>query len=168
MKDTNWSKWSSISEIVSSVAIIITLVYLAIQTQQSTDAINSQSRQSLFESAQFEQSIWIQYPELTALIIDSSIEMTIEQKVQLDAMMLLALSRREFAFQQYQAGVLDEEIWTNEQEIVSLLLGTERTRSWWNSIGQFGWGQEFVDVVQAIVQDQPLHAYWIGLRNWQI
>ena len=168
MSDTNWTKWASIAEIVSSVAVLVTLVYLAIQTQQTTDAINSQSRQSLFESAQFEQSVWIQYPELTALIIDSSVEMSLKEKVQLDGMMLLALSRREFAFQQYQAGVLDESIWNNEKEIVSLLLGTERTRSWWSSIGQYGWGQEFVDVVQAIIKDQPLHSYWIGLKNWQI
>jgi flagellar biosynthesis component FlhA len=165
MRDANWTKWSSIAEIVSSVAILITLIYLAIQTQQSADAINSQTRQSLIASAQFEQSIWIEHPELTALIIDNSVEMTLEQKVQLDSLMLLALSRREFAFQEYQAGVLDESIWADEKEIIRLLLGTERTRSWWNSIGQYGWGQEFVDVIQETIVGQPLHSYWIGLKN---
>ncbi len=167
MKGTNWTKWSSIAEIVSSVAILITLIYLAIQTQQSADAIDSQTRQSLIASAQFEQSIWIEHPELTALIIDSSVEMTLEQKVQLDSLMLLALSRREYAFQEFQAGVLEESAWADEKEIILLLLGTERTRSWWNSIGQYGWGQEFVNVVQDIIEDQPLHNYWIGLKNWE-
>ena len=81
MKNMNWTKWASIAEIISSVAILVTLLYLAIQTEQNTDAINSQSRQSLAEGAVFEQTIWLQYPQLTSFIVDNSIEMTFEQKV---------------------------------------------------------------------------------------
>ncbi|MEJ2089323.1 MAG: hypothetical protein P8Y69_12805 [Gammaproteobacteria bacterium] len=40
----NWTKWSAISEIVSSVAILVTLVYLAIQVQQATVAVNAEAR----------------------------------------------------------------------------------------------------------------------------
>lgn len=166
MKSVNWTKWSSIAEIVSSIAILITLLYLAIQTQQSTDAVNSQSRQSLFDSAQIEQSLWMQYPQMSVLIIDNSLEMTLEEKIQLDSLMILTLSRREFAFRQYQAGVLDENIWNAETEIIALLLGTGRTRSWWNSIGQFAFEQDFVDAAQSVIEGQPLHAYWQRLSDW--
>lgn len=166
MKPVDWTKWSSVAEIVSSVAILITLLYLAVQTQQTSDAIISQSRQSMFESAQFEQSVWMQYPELTVFIIDNSLEMTLEQKSQLDALLIMALSRRDFAYRQYRAGVLDESSWAAEIEIISLLLGTERTRGWWNSIGKYGFDQDFVDVAQSIINDQPLHPYWINLAEW--
>ena len=44
----------------STSLILVTLLYLAIQTQQNTDSINSQSRQSLADSAVFEQTIWLQ------------------------------------------------------------------------------------------------------------
>jgi hypothetical protein len=166
MKSVNWTKWSSIAEIVSSIAILITLLYLAIQTEQSTDAINSQSRQSLLDSAQFEQSLWLQYPQLTAFVLDNSLEMTLEEKVQLDSLMILALTRREFAYRQYQAGVLDENIWIGETEIISLLLGTERNRVWWNTIGHFAFEQDFVDAAQSVIEGQPLHDYWKGFSEW--
>lgn len=167
MKTIQWAKWASIAEIISSVAILVTLLYLAIQTKQNTDAINSQSRQSLAESAVFEQTIWLKNPELSSFIVDASIEMTFEQKVQLDSLMLLSLTRREFAFRQYQAGVLDENVWNQESEIVALLLGTERTRSWWNTLGRNGFGDNFSKAVDLIIEGRPLHPYWKSLVKWQ-
>ena len=87
MKNIEWAKWASVAEIISSVAILVTLLYLAIQTQQNTDSINSQSRQSLADSAVFEQTLWLQNPKLSSFIVDNSIRMTFEQKVQLDSLM---------------------------------------------------------------------------------
>ena len=167
MKNVEWTKWASIAEIISSVAILVTLLYLAVQTQQNTDSINSQSRQNLADSAVFEQTIWLQNPKLSSFIVDNSLEMTFEQKVQLDSLMLLSLTRREFAFHQYQAGVLNESIWKHEADITALLLGTERTRSWWNTIGRNAFSKEFADEVDTIMQDKPYHPYWEDLENWQ-
>jgi hypothetical protein len=167
MKNIEWTKWASVAEIISSVAILVTLLYLAVQTQQNTDSINSQSRQSLADSAVFEQTIWLQNPKLSLFIIDNSIEMTFEQKVQLDSLMLLSLTRREFAFRQYQAGVLDEKIWRHEVEIIALLLGTQRTRSWWNTVGRNGFSTAFAGTVDSTIQGRPYHPYWKDLENWQ-
>jgi len=108
----------------------------------------------------------MQYPDMTVFAIDNSLEMTIQQKAQFDSLLIMALSRRDFAYRQYRAGVLDESSWDAEVEIISLLLGTERTRDWWDTIGQYGFDQDFVDVAQSIIQNQPLHPYWKGLAEW--
>ena len=34
MKDVDWTKWSAIAEIFSAIAIVVTLLYLAVQTNQ--------------------------------------------------------------------------------------------------------------------------------------
>ena len=167
MKNIEWAKWASVAEIISSVAILVTLLYLAIQTQQNTDSINSQSRQSLADSAVFEQTLWLQNPKLSSFIVDNSIRMTFEQKVQLDSLMLLSLTRREYAFRQYRAGVLDENIWKHEEEILALLLGTQRTRSWWDTIGRNSFSKDFADAVDSTIQGKPYHPYWKDLLNWQ-
>ena len=166
MKEINWTKWSSIAEIVSSIAILVTLVYLAIQTQQNTDAINTQSRQSLFDGGQEELPLWIEYPELSVLIIDDSQEISLEQKIQLDGLLVLALGRREFAWRQYQAGLLDEDSWENETRIISLLLGSERTREWWHSVGKLNFDDGFITVAEATFGGELPHPYWDGLKNW--
>jgi len=38
MRNVDWSKYSAISQIVGSIAIVLTLIYLSIQTQQNTAA----------------------------------------------------------------------------------------------------------------------------------
>ena len=166
MKEVNWTKWSSIAEIISSVAILITLIYLAVQTQQNTVAILSESRQNLFEGAQQEFPVWIQYPELTVFIIDNELEMTLEQKIQLDSLLLLSISRREFAWRQYEAGLLDEESWEAELEVLSLLVGTERLRDWWVKLGSTSFEQGFIDVINGIIENESYHPYWQRLKDW--
>ena len=94
MRTIDWNKWSSIAEILSAIAIVVTLLYLAVQTEQNTAALRSQSRQGLLESALQELPVWIEYPDLTAAIIDNEKELTLNEKIQLDALMILALSRR--------------------------------------------------------------------------
>lgn len=166
MNEKSLSKWSSIAEIISSVAILVTLIYLAIQTQQNTEALRSQSRQELLASALEELPIWMEYPELTVFILDNSLEMTREQKIQLDSLMILALSKREFAWRQYETGNLDQETWTAERNIVSLLVGTERLRDWWAHVGQYGRDPGFVEVVDELIESQPYHPYWKALGTW--
>lgn len=41
----NWDMLSAIGEILGSVAVFVTLVYLTIQTRQSTAAIRANTRQ---------------------------------------------------------------------------------------------------------------------------
>jgi len=92
--------------------------------------------------------------------------MSFEEKVQLDSLLIMSLSRREFAFRQYHAGVLNEGVWNQEAEVISLILGTERTRSWWNTIGKSGFEEGFANTVDLIIQGKPYHQYWIDLVNW--
>ncbi|WP_019027369.1 hypothetical protein [Colwellia piezophila] len=93
--------------------------------------------------------------------------MTFEQKVQLDSLLILTLSRREFAFRQYQAGVLDESTWKHEAEIIALLLGTKRTRSWWNTLGRNSFDEDFANVVDSMIHGRKYHPYWNNLLNWK-
>jgi hypothetical protein len=58
----------------------------------------------------FEQTVWLEHPEISTFVVDNSLEISFEEKVQLDSLLIMSLSRREFAFRQYQAGVLNESV----------------------------------------------------------
>ena len=76
----NWTKLSAIGEIVSSIAILVTLGYLAVQTQQSTVAVNAQSRSTLWDFQMRLLDHVIEKPEIMASW-DQSEPLTLEQKV---------------------------------------------------------------------------------------
>ena len=55
MNKVDWSKWSAIAEILSAVAIVATLLYLAdqtkelrVQTEQNNDQLRSQIRANIY------------------------------------------------------------------------------------------------------------------------
>ena len=50
MERIDWVKWSAIAELFSSVAIVVTLLYLAIQTQQNSEAIRASARHAMIEA----------------------------------------------------------------------------------------------------------------------
>ena len=46
----NWTKASAIAETLSSVAILITLVYLVVEIQQNAEATQAETRQAILDS----------------------------------------------------------------------------------------------------------------------
>jgi hypothetical protein len=123
MNKVDWTKWSAIAEILSAIAILFTLGYLAIQTRylsiqtgQNTDAILAGQRQ---EAVQMELSYLrdsLEYPEVLVGspafqipdIDDNYDEKTKIRRVQ-RAVILMRM--RENSWFQYRSGVLDQATW---------------------------------------------------------
>ena len=166
MKNIDWVKWSSISEVISSIAILITLIYLAVQTQQNTESTNSQTRHQLFDAGLREFELWLRHPDLTLVMASNDLEATPEQKIRLDYLLTLALVRREFSLLQYNAGALDRNSLNEELAIIPVLLGTERSRDWWRKVGRGGFSDEFVAIVDPLIENQPYHPRWQNIVNW--
>lgn len=77
MDEKNWSKISSIAELISSVAVVITLIYLAIQTQQNHELLEVQVS-SIYKDnrAGFAEKL-IDDPELTKFLLDTGLQVSI-------------------------------------------------------------------------------------------
>jgi len=136
MKKIDWGKWAAIAEIVSSFAILATLVYLAIQTQQlvtqtqqNTAAILSASRQEALNAEL----------QLTRMIFDAPITSLSEplepgligRKQRIVDVSLFRV--REHQWLQSQEGILDEAtMQTYLDVLVSNIRSSERVRQHWN------------------------------------
>jgi len=83
---------------------------------------------------------------------------------------LTALMRvREFSWLQYMNGQIDEAQWTTELVVIRNVLGTDRTRHWWLTMGRRTFGTEFSNFVDASIKDQPkTDDFWLTLQNWSV
>ncbi len=63
----NWTKASAVAEILSSVAILITLVYLVVEIQQNAEATQADTRQAVLASDQQFLELLIDSPELNLI-----------------------------------------------------------------------------------------------------
>jgi hypothetical protein len=157
----NWTKASAIAEIVSSVAVLATLAYLAIQTrqlatqtQQNTAAIISNSRnQSLDAELQ-----------LLRMVVDYPINSFSQARADGDdgrrqqAFDFALFRIRENQWLQFQDGQLDEATWEAYLNVlVGQLDGGNRLSQAWENLSrnaaQMGYDPGFVAAVRSRLMD---------------
>jgi hypothetical protein len=97
---------SAIGEILSSAAVFVTLVFLAMQTRQSANATQSNTRQAILAADQQLLQLIVDNPDL--YLVRFKPRLTDEEKVRLGAYLVTFVRMRENNWLQYQNGVLDE------------------------------------------------------------
>ena len=89
---------SSWSEIVSSIAVLVTLVFLTIGVRQNTSALQAQSRQAVLSSAQSELRVMFEHPEVGVYMATTGPIESAEDHVRLNAWFTDIFRSREFAW----------------------------------------------------------------------
>ena len=105
---TKLEKAAPLAEIISSVAIVATLIYLAIQTNQTNSALEATSRQATLMADMTMISALVSNPEVGGNLQKSLYELTDAEAVQLGNTFAALMRSREFAWLQFQNEILDE------------------------------------------------------------
>jgi hypothetical protein len=149
-------RMSAIAEIASSVAILVTLVYLAIQTAQNTAAVQASTRQAMLAedreilSLQFESDV-LEYMSREVGSLEDP------EKIRLSSWLVMFLRNRENQWLQLQNGVIDEKTWETYSSAIGPILSREIVRPWWEkraASGEFDAG--FVSQVNGILAKWPV------------
>jgi hypothetical protein len=160
----NWTKVSAIAEILSSVAVLATLVYLAIQTQQNTTAIQADVRQGLVASTQAILLYASSNPEIDEFYYKP--ELTDGEKRRLSTFLLTLATNFETYWLQYQNGSLDERTWRAQLGAIVGTFSAPRTRTWWKNAvaqGTAGLDPEFVAEIDKRLEATPILDYQLHL-----
>jgi hypothetical protein len=159
MNRIDLGKWAAVAEIVSSAAILATLVYLAIQTkqlatqtEQNTAAIVSSSRQESL-SAELQVLRMIYDDPITSF--DQPLEpglIGLKQRA-VDFSMFRV---REHQWLQYQDGLLDKETLLSYLTVLVFnIKDSDRVRQHWNN-SSFSYSPAFVADVTRMLDDEQL------------
>lgn len=152
MSEFNWSKASAIAEILSSIAVLLTLVYLAIQLQ-----VNTQSNQSAVRQAMVQSDIALLALNNGAITRNPD-EMTEDELLTFAASYIAMARTREFYWAEYQSGLLDEATYLSYiLPFIGVTYGSERTQAFWESrieLGVFRPG--FVEAMETLQAERGL------------
>ncbi|NKC01267.1 MAG: hypothetical protein GKR90_22600 [Pseudomonadales bacterium] len=151
----NWTKASAIAEITSSIAILVTLIYLAIEIGQNAEATNAEVRQSILASDQQFLEMIVADPRLNLMWYQS--ELSPEERTRLSFFLLTHMRMRENNWLQYQSGVLDTDTWNTYRSSLIVVLSTPQPRKWWENFNverQFDPG--FIDQVNKLIAGNPI------------
>ena len=148
----NFEKTSAIAEIVSSIAILITLVYLAIQTNQNTGAINSASHQQLLNSDLELLREMRDAPDISQTMRSS--DPSLEERRRLSSYLTSFLRVREYAYFQYRDGRMDEDTWNSYALVVKSLSRSDIAREIFeNSLSGDSYSADFVEAMRGYIHE---------------
>jgi len=148
MRNADWSRWSAIAEIVSSAAILITLVYLAIQTQQNTQALTANGRQAALQIELDYLGNTLSYPEIYSRPVNAPDDgLDRETRVRMWVAAIVLARMREATWLQHQSGSLDEGTWNG---YLSQFLSELEVNPYMHTVWEQYSDQFNTDFVQAV------------------
>jgi hypothetical protein len=152
-------EWGTIAEIVGALAVVITLVYLAIQVKHSkesldanTKAIRGQSISDVTRNVHDQMQMLAQGHDMTEWFGKFVTGETLDSKDALltDAFLSAIFMARQNEFLQWQQGLLDETVFKSLHHVTRLILLSPNGEHWWNHEGRSMYAPEFVEFVDKL------------------
>jgi len=162
----NLEQASYLAEIIGVVLVVASLIYVARQLRQNTDAIRAQSRQAVLTAAQAELFAEMENPDIVTSIVKAG-ALSQEEHIKLAAWLFAVLRVRQFSWLQHRNGAIDDSQWNTEVSVIRFIFDSKKTRDWWTKIGHLAFGDEFSEFINSEIRDHlPTEKAWQSVANW--
>ena len=141
-----------IAEIVSSVAVVVSLIYVGVQVKQNTRALratmyNEVTRNSVAILApMFAQS---EFSEFLHRVQSAPDEATPAEKLRFHICLLTAFRHWDNLYYQYRNGTLEREMWSSYDRTLTNWLANEAWRNWYRANATY-----FSESLRALVRER--------------
>ena len=146
---------ANLGELVSSIAVILSLVYLAIQVRQNTASIRTENYARALERISTMQSLLFEDGKLARLqsqgVLNPSV-LTPEERLQLTWWLMEAFGAFEFMFHQARSGTLPDEVWTRWSATSAWWVSFPGVQAWWQA-KPTPFSRSFTSYVDALIRD---------------
>lgn len=164
--------WAAIAEIVSAVAVVATLIYLAIQIKHSresldanTKAIRGQAISDITRNVHDQMHMYIQGHDVAATILRFASDNSLEPKdaILVDSVLSAVFVARQNEFFQWKQGLIDEEVFRSLHHVFLTFLGSPNGQHWWQNEGRRILTTEFIDYVDDVCREGSIEAF----QSWK-
>ena len=153
-------------ETIGIIAVVVSLIVLVIEVRQNTNALYAESRQTLLESSITDLKLQFDNPDIASTMF-KPLPLSAEEQIRLDAFWSANLKAREFTWLQYQAGVIDPDLYQTELTVFKVVFDSSRARSWWNQVGRHYYSGKFVKFVDVELEKYPAtNTIWEATSTW--
>jgi len=152
---------ASIAEIVSSIAVVISLVYLAVQIRSNTEAERSATNQAIVSDFGALNNTMASTPELSYLFVEAMEnyhQLSPDQKARISQMFFQCFRFFENMFYQHKKGYLDEEVWIGWKRLMLTYWSRPGFRTWWEHRRDV-YSESFVIFLETEQLDRKIASY---------
>lgn len=152
----------AISQLITAVGVIPSLIFLAVQLRQNTNAVRSASIQNLVQSLSANAQSWVENESLVAIALKANSnpeELTEVELARLHFWFVMAIRRFEGVYFQQSLGLVDRAFIEGFERSHVSLIASRSGRIWWSKAkGTFNSGfTAYVDRELANYDHAGLH-----------
>jgi len=153
----NWEAIGAIAELIGGLAVLVTLVYLALQVRQNNQMQRQQISAHQTNHYVANTHVLANNGELMHLFLKASTgeEMTQVERWRYGTFMFGILENFQEMYFLHKAGVQYEFRWIGMQKSTYRYLTTPGGRAWWNSVREKQFVKEFSEYVDDLLAGKP-------------
>ena len=152
----NWEAIGAIGEIIGAIAVVVSVLYLAFQIRQNTQATQGATIQGVTDTIQRENRWSSDLGEVFLKAIESPDTISKVEAFQVGEWLTAAMSARQNEYLQYRRGLIDKEMWEASRGIIQTIMSIRFCRDWWN-----GWDP----LRSCSLQASPVSPCWSFLSS---
>ena len=127
----------SLGEFVGSIAVVVSLLYLAFQIRQNTKTVRASAHHAMTESA---NAIAFEFArsENAPLLLKGGRalgDLTAEERFKYSLLMRVSLGFYEESYHQYWDGLLDRDVWESRSLTLKEVFAQPGVAEWWRMNG---------------------------------
>ena len=130
----NWDAVGAVGEIIGALAVVISLIYVAVQIRQNTSETRASRTQNLVAANSEATALIASNPEFARLSREGMLrfdELSDDEKWQFSLMFFSIFNQYDFAYHQYLEGKLDPAFFERLSEDTARYMALPGMASWW-------------------------------------
>jgi hypothetical protein len=169
----NLTDLANLGQVIGAVAVVISLIYVAYQIRQNTNAVRAATAQSVHEHFANWYHLLASDGELSAVLIaglQDYASLSEKDKGRFIATFMAFLSYSQNAFLKWRQGLLAPSLWAGWEQIIMNFTGSPGGRAFWKERAYL-FGEDFRRHVEDDVMKRephpdarPMGAFSIGAR----
>ena len=151
----------NIGEIVSSIGVVISLIYLAIQVKKNTETERTTTYQSVVSDFGALNRTMSSTPELSYLYVNAMEnfgELDPDEKARISQLFFATFHFFENMFYQHLKGYLEDDVWRGWKRLMLTYYSRPGFRSWW-ALRRDVYSDSFVNFLETSNIDKVIPSY---------
>jgi hypothetical protein len=155
------AEMGSIGEFLGSIAVLVSLVYLAIQVKRNTETARTSTYQSIVSEFSSLNHAMAGTPDLSILFVNAMenfATLRIEEKARMSQIFFVLFHNFENMFYQHYKGFLDDEVWIGWKRLMLTYHARPGFQTWW-SVRSDTFSPLFVEFLRTEKIDKAIASY---------
>lgn len=155
------SELGSIGELLGSIAVFISLVYLAFQVKSGTETAQTSTYQSVVSDFSALNLSMASTPALSLLFVNAQEDfdsLNADDKARISQLFYMCFRNFENMYYQHRKGYLEEELWVGWKRLMLTYFARPGFQSWW-LIREDVFSQSFGEFLRTEKVDKPIKSY---------